>query len=802
MKVYFFRISLRNILKNRLYSIINILGLAAGLSAFILIIVYVRYQNSYDTFYKDYDRIYRLRYERSSAGDESARFASCCPPAAIRIRELYPEAEKIARIFRYRATVIFGEKRYYEERMYFAEYQIFEVFNFEMVTGDPVNGIRNANCAFISESYARKYFGDIDPLGKTINVDKEMSFVITGVFKDIPDNSHLKFDILLSWPNLLTHYGADIESSWGDTGFFTYLVLKKGIEPRSFENKLKTLVETDFGEVLRSYKLTLDLKLQPLADIHLNSNYMQELEINGNRDSVRFLGIIAFFILLIAWVNYINITTARALTRALEVGLSKVTGASKLQLSMQFFIETFLINVAAFLTSLALLILFLPGFYNLTGMPSDYNLFSFGWFWLIVVALLFISIVISGLYPVFVLTSFKTSEVLRGKYLHSKGGIYTRKLLVLFQLLIAISLITCTLFVFKQIRFLQSADKGISTTGVLAVRAPRVRDASFGTRLTTFREELIKNQLILKFSVGTEVPGRQILWDAGGIFRVGSDQSKNYQILGVDYDYLDLFEAKIIAGRNFDRSFSTDSSSLIINEKASKWLGFNSPDEAVNKKINYWDKIYTVAGVVKDYRQQSPKEPFEPQILRFMPHGRDIRGFFIMKMLPGNESIVLKVVEEKYNQFFPDNAFDFFFLDDYYEQQYKDEKMLGTVFGIFALLSIIVTCLGIFGLTSFLMLQKTKEIGIRRISGSGIPGIIILFSKDFILITIIAFIAAIPLCWYWVNSWMRSFDVKMELSVFTFIIPFTLTLFLAILTIGFIVWKTASQSPAESLRSE
>jgi putative ABC transport system permease protein len=526
------------------------------------------------------------------------------------------------------------------------------------------------------------------------------------------------------------------------------------------------------------------------------------MEVNGNRDTVVFLSIIAFFILIIAWVNYVNITTARSLTRATEVGLSKVSGAGRRQLIGQFFIETVLVNLAAFIASLILLVLLLPEFCNLTGVSPEYNIWKESWFWLTLISLFILSVFLSGTYPVMVLTSFKTSEVLKGKYVHSKSGILIRKVLVVFQLIMAICLITSTLIVFRQVRFLQSQDKGISISDVLAVRAPRVRDGSFKSKLITFKEELIKNQIITKISVGTEVPGRQILWDAGGIFRVGSDQSKNYQIVGIDWDYLDLLEAKIIAGRNFEKSFFSDSSSLILNEKATKWMGFSSPEEAIGQKVNYWDDIYTIVGVVKDYRQQSPKVDFEPHIFRFKPQGRDIRGFFMMKIMAGSENNVLKIVGEKYSEFFPDNPFDYFFLEDYYEQQYKNEKLLGTVFGAFALLSIIITCLGILGLTSFLMLQKTKEISMRRVVGSSISGIIVLFSRDFIRIILIAFILAVPVSYYWLTEWLNSFEVKMEISVWNFIIPFIITLSLTLLTIGFIVNKTASMSPADNLRNE
>lgn len=801
MKYYYLKTGFRNLLKNRFFSVLNILGLAAGITAFLLIFSFTRYERSYDRYHHQSDRTYRLRYERSGAEGESVRFASCCPPAAIRIRELYPEVEKIARVFRYRATVIFGDRKFYEERMFFAEPRIFEVFDIEMVTGDPATGISAANTAFISESFARKYFGTSDPMGQTINVDREMSFVITGIFRDFPGNSHIKIDIMLSWPNLLTHYGPDIEMSWGDTGFFTYLILNESADPQLFEKKLREMVESEIGEELRQYKLTIDLRLQPVTDIHLNSAFMQELEVNGSLQTVTLLGIIAFFVLIIAWVNYINITTARSLTRAREAGLSKALGSSRYQLMVRFFIETVLINLAAMIVSLILISVAWPAFSDFTDIPAGYSPWRQDWFWLTALLLFLCSVIFSGTYPVLVLTSFSPAETLRGRYSHSKSGIYVRKALVAFQFMMAIGLMTCTILVFRQVEFFRKQDKGIETSDILAVRAPRVRDRAFGHKLQTFKEELLKSGLVEMFSVGTEVPGRQILWDAGGIFRVGSDQSKNYQIIGVDYDYLPLLEAEIIAGRNFDRSFS-DSSSLILNETAVRWMGFESPQDAVNQKVSYWGDIYTVAGVVKDYRQQSPKEAFEPHILRFMPHGRDVRGFFMIRYLSGTEEQVTDMVSDKYAEFFPDNPFDYFFLDSYYEQQYRQERLLGSVFGIFALLAVVITLLGIIGLTSFMMLQKKKEISIRRVVGSDVVSIIVLFSKEFVVLITVSFLVAAPVCWLWVTHWLESYPVKMNFSPFSFILPFMAALILAIATISMIVRSAASESPAENLAGE
>lgn len=801
MKLHYLKIGFRNLLKNRFFSVINIFGLAAGITAFLLIYCYINYERSYDRYHHLSNRIYRLRYERSGEDGESVRFASCCPPAAIRIRELFPEAETTARVFRYRATVIFGDRKFYEERMFFAEPQIFDIFDIEMITGDPSTGISAANTAFISESFARKYFGTADPMGQTINVDREMSFVITGIFRDFPGNSHIKIDIMLSWPNLLTHYGPDIEMSWGDTGFFTYLVLNESADPQVFEKKLREMVESEIGEELRRYRLTIDLRLQPVTDIHLNSAFMQELEANGNSQTISLLGIIAFFILIIAWVNYINITTARSLTRAREVGLSKAVGSSRFQLMLRFLVETVLINLAAIMFSLILVATAWPAFSDFTDIPAMYLPWQHHWFWLTTTLVFACSVIFSGTYPVFVLTSFSTSETLRGRYGHSKGGIILRKALVAFQFVMAIGLITCTLLVFRQVEFFRKLDKGIEISDILAVRAPRVRDEAFGNKLVTFKEELLRSGLAEMFSVCTEVPGRQILWDAGGIYRMGAEQSKNYQIIGVDYDYLPLLGARIVAGRNFDLSFS-DSSSLILNETAVRWMGFESPEDAVNQKVVYWDDTYSVAGVVKDYRQQSPMEAFEPHILRFMPHGRDVRGFFMIRYIPGNEKEVTELVAGRYAEFFPDNPFDYFFLEDYYEQQYHQEMLLGSVFGIFALLAVVITLMGILGLTSFMMLQRKKEVSIRRVVGSDIKDIIVLFSGEFLMLITISFLFSVPICWIWVTRWLRSYPVKMDISPLDFILPFLASLALTLLTIWLIVRSAASESPAKNLAGE
>jgi putative ABC transport system permease protein len=795
-------IAFRNLLKTRQFSLINILGLSIGMTAFLVILHYVSFEKSYDKFYTNSDRIYRLRYERYSEDGESVRFASCCPPAGLRIRKLLPEVELVARICHYPASVSYIENRFIEERLFYAEPDFFKIFKFKFIDGDPANVISEPNTALISRSTARKYFGEENPMGKSIKLDNKTEYQITGVFEDIPENSHIKFDIVLPWTNLLDILGTDFDDSWGDSGAFTYILFKKGVDIADFQKKLDAIAEKEFGEALRYYKLTMTLPLQSLTDIHLTSHFQQELEPNGDRSAINPLLAIAFFIMGIAWVNYINLSTARSLTRAKEVGLRKVVGASRAQLIIQFFLEVFIMNLIAIGVTILLLALVLPILEPITGTPVTYGIWNQNWLWIVLFLLLIAGVLLSGLYPVALLSSFRPLQVLKGKIGNNPKGLNLRKVLVVFQFTMALCLITFTLAVFLQISFMKNMNLGFNIEQVLVVRAPRVREANFNSSIFTFKQEILKNPVISHMSVVTEVPGRQIYWDAGGIFPVGSDESKNYQIVGIDYDFVDLFHTPIIAGRNFSASFPSDTMALILNETAVKWMGFANPDSAVGQQVNYWDVIYTVIGVMEDYHQQSPKVNFEPHIYRFLPYGRGVRGMFAFKLRTRELKATVNNIQQFYDRFFPGNPFEYFFLDDYFNKQYQGDLLVGKVFGLFSLLAVFVTALGIYGLFSFLMLQRTREICIRNIMGAGTPRILFLFSRELLLLIITAFLISLALCYIGIDRWLNSFANKMPVTPWLFILPLVLVVFVTGLTMGIQVIKVAKTNPADYLRYE
>ena len=800
----YLKIAARNFLKYKTYSIINILGLAVGIATCLLILQYISFERSYDKFHKDSDRIYRLRYERISDNGGAVRFASCCPPATKRIRGSFPEVEAIGRAVYYKASMSYEDKAFFEERLYFAEPELFDVFSFEFQKGNPAEDLKNPNVVFISASTAKKYFGNDDPVGKVLSLDKKMDFKVVGLYDDIPANSHLKFDMLFPWKNILELLEDGYDDAWGHTGSYTYMKLAEGTDPKVMEAKFNKIVDDEIGEELKQYEMKMLLPVQPLEEIHLTSHFMQEYEANGDKESVRFLFIIALFIIVMAWVNYINLSTSRAVNRAREVGLRKVTGASRRQLVMQLFVEAFVLNLAAVILALAALEIVKPWFSNLTGIPDDYTIWSLSWFWTAVPSVYLVGIILSGLYPVLSISSFKPVTVLKGRFSHSTQGINIRKALVSFQFTMALLLITGTIAIYEQISFMKNQDPGFNIEQTLVIKGPRVRGDNFAASNKSFKESLLKDANINRVCVATEVPGRQIYWDAGGIMRMGEDisASKNYQIVGVDYDYVDLFGLKILYGRNFSPKFPDESKSLILNETAVAWMGFEDAESAVGKKISYWGEEFTLIGVMKDFHQQSLKEEYEPHIYRFAPTGRGRLTVYAVKMNTKNAGNTLDIIHAKWDEFFHGNPFEFFFLDEYYNQQYRSDEMFGKIFGMFAGLAVFITVLGIFGLAAFNASQRVKEIGIRKVLGASVAGIQLLLARDFVKLLLISFVIAIPLSYYGLNLWLRDFANRMSLNIWLFIIPLLLVSVISILTVGYHTTRAALINPVDSLRDE
>lgn len=801
----YFKTAYRNLLKSKVFTTINILGLSVGLAVSLLIFLYVSFERSYDDFQPNADRVYRLRYERVSKDDgQAVRFASCCPPAAPAIREQFPEIEKIGRVYKSKAIVSVDNIKFTEERIFFTEPDVAEILDINFLSGNPLAELADVNKAFLSESTAQKYFGNDNPVGKTITLDGKTDYQVVGVFADSPANSHIKFDFILSFKNIELIRGPEVMQAWGHTGFFTYLRLRPDADITALKTKLADLVEREFGEVLDYYNLTCELPLQPVTDIHLKSNFMQEYEINGDYDAVNILFIISIFIVLMAWINYVNLSTSKALTRAKEVGLRKVVGASRKQLMFQFLFEVILIQFFSIVLALIIIRIALPFFVSFTGLPADYPLWEQSWFWYSLVILFFAGTTVSGILPVATMSAFNPITVMKGK-LNSKGRkVNLRKVLLVWQYALAIALITSTLTVHEQISFMKNQKLGFNIEQVLVFNAPRVRDETYPERVNTFKNNLIKNGLANKAAHVTEVPGRQIVWDNGGIFRVGADQSesKNYYIVGIDYDFADLFDLELAVGRNFSREFGSDNEALILNETAVKTMGFESAESAIGKQVNYWENIYTVIGVFKDYHQQSLKVDYEPQIYRLLPAGYGPFGMYAVSVNTQNVTQTLESIGTEYASFFPGNPFDYFFLDDYFNQQYQSDLRFGEIVGLFSGMAIFITALGLFGLSLFSTSQRLKEVGIRKVLGADVLKIFTLFAKEFIVLTIVSALVVLPFTYYALVNFLNEYAFRINLSAELFVIPLFLVLLVTLVTISFQVIKAATVNPIKVLKYE
>lgn len=790
----------RSILKSKTSSLINSLGLTMGMTACLLILHYVHFERSYDQFHDNHERIYRLRYERESEDGSAVRFASCCPPAGALIRERYPQVEKLARIFKTQATVSYQDNKYYEDRLFFADPEFFEIFNFNFISGDPLKSLAEPGNAFVSASTARKYFGHTDPVGRIISLDRTTDYHIVGVFEDVPGNSHIKFDFLFPLKNIEAQYGDEYMLAWGHTGMYTYILLENHVTPEQLEDEFPALV-SEQCPWLKEYKMDIFLKMQPLTDIHLNSRFMQEYEAGGNRNAVRYLFVIALFIIVMAWVNYINLSTARALYRAKEVGLRKVVGATRGNLIFQFFIETVGLNLFAMgLTFLLLEFLQLP-FHQLTGMPIDLSVWNEVWFWPWAGLLLCAGILLSGLYPILYMTSFRITTVLKGRI---RQGVLLRKTLVIFQFIMALILLVSTFTIYRQLDYMRKQDLGFDMEQILVFKTPRIRSTSPEESFKNFREVLLNQTRAVNACHITEVPGRQIYWDAGAIKKMGEADSKgkNYQIVGIDYHFTDVFDLEFVAGRSFSQEFTTEATNLILNETAVSWMGFENAESAVGQKVDYWDQIFTIVGVMKNFHQQSLREAFEPHIYRYMPTGRGTRGQFAVKLRTESIQKTIEEISRLYAEFFPGNPFDFFFLDTYYNEQYKSDELFGKVFQLFSSLTIFITALGLFGISSFSVTQRTREIGIRKVLGSSVAGIILLLSKEYGKWILISLLFAWPVAWYAMNAWLHNFAYHCNLGVPAFVASLALTVGVTMIAVGFQTMKAALINPVESIRNE
>jgi putative ABC transport system permease protein len=794
-------VAFRNLTKNKAFSFINISGLAIGMAACLLILQYVKFELSFDNFHAKKERIYRINQDRYNNGKLSTRWAGGAFAPGTVFKNNLPEIEDVVKISPAGDILLsYKDQKMTVANNYFVGNSFFNVFSYQLIKGDSKTALAEPNTVVISESIAKKLFNNQNPVGQTIKIYNDRGMKVTGVMKDMPENTHMKLDFLQSWATLSKVYAPGIDDRWMNDGCTTYLLLKPGVNPRALEAKFIPIVKKAY-EPYKSSGEGGVYTLQPVESIHLYSNLMFELQPNGDGNSVYLLLGIAIFVIIIAWINYINLATAKGIGRAKEVGVRKTLGSAKKQLIVQFMLEAGLLNLLSLILAFILIAIFLPIFGNVSGLHISFSLFLNVGFWIAVIGIFLIGSFFSGFYPAIVLSSFKPVEVMKGKLSASPRGIILRKGMVVFQFAASIFLLIGSLTVYRQIQYMQKQSLGVNINQTLVIKPPIAKIDSFYRNLKSFKADVLTNSAIKGMTVSTTVPGEAVPWNAGGIKPHGADdsQGKQYRVIGGDYDYLKFYDIKLLAGRKFSSEFGTDTSAVVFNSKAIDQMGFSKPEQAIGKQIDFWGKTYTIVGVVDNFHQQSLRDGYDALIFRCIP---DLRSNFSVKISTANIQQTIALLKNYWKVYFPNDQFDYFFLDQHFNKQYQADQRFGQVFGIFTFIAILVACLGLFGLVSYTIVQRTKEIGIRKVLGASVSSILQLLYKDFAMLVVVAFIISAPLAWYAINKWLQTYAFRLSINWVLFIIPFIVVFIIAFATVSLLTVKAALMNQVRSLKTE
>lgn len=792
----------RYVSRNKAFTAINILGLAIGMMACMLITQFVLHEFSYDDFHVNKDRIFRLQLDRYNKGELSTQWAAGAMGIGPDVKANFAEVEDYVRLTGSNALFSYGDVFFKEEGVYYATPSFFRVFSIPLLKGVDSTVLKAPFKVVLSQSLAKKYFGDADPVGKIIRNNGETDFEVTGVFQDLPPNTHMKISALFSYASFETMVNnPEAMKSWHWDGHFTYVLLDRNADAKAFEEKLFTFAEEHEAEEVKRAGAGMVFHLQPLTDIHLDSDFMFEFKPNGDRQAAYFLTIVAVLILIIAWINYINLSTAKSIERAREVGVRKVMGSYRSQLVNQFLFEAMLFNTIAVGLAVFLVILLTPSFSALTGREFGYALFRQNMFWAWMGLLIVGGALLSGLYPAFVLSGYRPVEVLKGRFKNTGKGVFFRKGMVVVQFVASITLIVGTFTVYRQITFMQEQALGVDIEQTLVLQSPNVVDSTYEQKFRVFKQQILQYPEVSAVTASSAVPGRQPQWNAGGIRRLSQreDESNQYRIIMMDHDFVKAFGLQVVAGRSFSGELSNEHKNVLINESAARLMGFTSLESAINDDIFFWGDTFRIVGVLKNYHQESLKKAYEPLVFRY---NDTPGGFYAIKFSTADIRGSMNRFESHWKELFPGNPFIHFFLDEHYNQQYEADQQFGKVFGIFSILAIFIACLGLFGLSSLTAIQRTKEIGVRKVMGATVPGILALMSRDYITLLFVSICLAVPMAWWVMSSWLEGFAYRISLSWWTFTAPSLAVMAIALLTVSFHTLRAARTNPATSLRYE
>jgi putative ABC transport system permease protein len=808
-------LAFRNLAKRKGYSVLNILGLAIGITCCLLIFQYVSYERSYDKFEPKSKQIVRLRLDSYQQGKLAWQSATSYPGIGPALKRDYPEVEDFCRLIDNNVVLANAKTnvKFTETKGYYADPSAIKMLGLILEEGDPSKALTNTNTIIISKSMARKYFGNGDAMGQRLeirdgNAPKDYSYEISGVFKDYPANSHLIINYLVSYATLDNELKISgdtsnaAETSFGWYDFYTYLQLKKGTDLKNFESKLPGFCNRyiNSNEWNKTNNVKNTLSVIPLSNIYLYSNYNQEAEVNGNGKSVSFMFLIGFIIMAIAWINYINLATARSVERGKEVGVRKVLGAGKAHLIRQFMLESLLLNLVAAVIALIAAFVLSPVFNSLMGRTDSTGFRLSTDYWRLFASIFVFGTLLSGLYPAFVMSGYKPVSVLKGAFKNTSKGLLLRKGLIVLQFSISVILIAGTIVVFRQVSFMRHQNLGININQTLVLDgAQSLKDSLYQSSYQPFKDEVLGLTGVKSIAASTTVPGEEIYWTSG-IRRLNPPNSESVTLyhLGIDYDFIPQFQLKLVAGRNFSKDFPSDNKAAILNEQAVLSMGFKNAEEAINQKIIRGDTL-TIIGVVQSFHHQGLQKAIDPQLILLRPNNRNR---YSIKLSSNNMTKSVAAIQNIWNKHFPSDPFNYFFLDEFYNAQYKADQQFGKVFTLFAMLAILIACFGLLGLSSYNILQRTKEVGIRKVLGASTQSVVYILSKDFLMLVLIAFVVAVPVTWWIMHKWLEDFAYRINMGWWLFAVAGLLSVLIAIITISFQAIKAAIANPVKSLRTE
>lgn len=804
----YFKSAMRNLLRFKFISFINLFGLTVGLTCCLLIVVYILNELSYDKYNKNADHIYRVErtFLNAETGAVSLELGAVAPPIGPLLQNDFKEIKRITSILPAGTTTIrYEDKIFNEERVFFADENLFEVFDFTVTNGNAAKSLDEPYSVMLTEETAKKYFGNENPVNRIIRLDNQFIGKVTGLYKALPNNAHWHPDVLISFNTLkdTAVYGAEnLRTNWSNNSFYTYLLLPDHCDPKKLEAQFPAFLNRHFTENGDPKFKTSDwtfLTLRKLTDIHLYSHKDSEIEENGDIKRVYIFSAIALFILLIACINYMNLSTARSSLRAKEIGVRKVIGAGKGELIFQFLSESVLLCTIAGILSLLLVFLSLPWLNQLSGQSL-----SFGTLlqWKIMILLLLMPFIVgisAGIYPAVFLSSFKPVKVLKGVFKAGNKTVSFRKVLVVVQFSISIILIISTTIVFQQLRYIQTRSLGFNKDQIVTIN----NNSGLNTTFEAFEAALLTNPNVQVVGRSSRIPSGRLLDANGSQINKGDSLAPtkaDIKFVQADEGFIPAYQVKVLAGRNFSKDFSTDTSSFLINEAAVKVLGLKSNEDAVGKQFMYGGRRGSLIGVFQDFNFESLHQRVLPIVLltSTTPNGY---GRISIKV-SGNMQATLAHIEATWKRFLPEIPFEYTFLDDRFAELYQSEQQQQSIFTIFSCIAIFIACLGLFGLSAFTITQRVKEIGIRKVLGASAGSIVQLISQEFLLLVIIASLIAFPVAWYAMHNWLQDFAYRINITWWVFIFSGITALLIAFATISVQAVKAAMSNPVKSLRSE